>query len=719
MVVEGLLVAVAGAVFGVLIAALAQRGVNRFFQARYDTTLVFMRVTPAIALRSIAVALPVGVVAGVVASWRCCAARPDGAGATMTPFAAGVAYGEALPRPRRSGRRRRRRHRRAQLRHAAALARACCCRLPTCINSTGYNIRIVGSAGSPLARLPVDDAGQLVDQIRGAARSRVRCVMRTDRQRCAQPNRPAVGRRVDRHDGSFGAEVVWKLVEGAELDDGVRGSTAAQPAVVSQTLADRVSVSSLGSTLRLRVRALPATMSALPSMAFRVAGVADFPFEAPRPRIVVATSWQAFKAAHGGVDATIRPRSCSPAAPSERRGDAAVDRHRDAATRPARVLERTGDRELQPHNAFAYFRQISIVLSSTTAVFSFLLVATLLTVSVNQRLGRSCGAAGARHRATAHRRDARSGKLRCWSASAALLALPLGQLLASVLDRILRRMPDLPAGLHFFVFEPQALVLHALLLVATAVVAALYPMWLARQAADCADAPAGGRVVTIVEARGLTRVFPMQRRTGHRRPRGLAAVESGDYVAIGGPSGCGKSTLLHLLGCVDTPTSGSVWFEGRDVGRAERQRTRTDSADAHRVRLSAFLPAADADRVGKHRAAAVGSRACRRPSGARRTRALLEYVELSDRADHLPSQLSGGEMQRVAVARALANRPALLLADEPTGELDEETGEHIAALFDRVHADGTAIVLVTHNAALAASRDDAADDASEELASTT
>jgi putative ABC transport system ATP-binding protein len=85
-----------------------------------------------------------------------------------------------------------------------------------------------------------------------------------------------------------------------------------------------------------------------------------------------------------------------------------------------------------------------------------------------------------------------------------------------------------------------------------------------------------------------------------------------------------------------------------------------------------------------------------------RTKSLLEFVELSARADHLPSQLSGGEMQRVAVARALANRPALLLADEPTGELDEDTGEHIAALFDRVHEEGTAIVVVTHNAALAA-----------------
>jgi predicted ABC-type transport system involved in lysophospholipase L1 biosynthesis ATPase subunit len=92
------------------------------------------------------------------------------------------------------------------------------------------------------------------------------------------------------------------------------------------------------------------------------------------------------------------------------------------------------------------------------------------------------------------------------------------------------------------------------------------------------------------------------------------------------------------------------------------------------------------------------------PAAARRARTaeLLEYVGLAARADHRPSQLSGGEMQRVAVARALANRPALVLADEPTGELDDETGEQIAGLFDRVNRDGTALVIVTHNASLAA-----------------
>ncbi len=206
--------------------------------------------------------------------------------------------------------------------------------------------------------------------------------------------------------------------------------------------------------------------------------------------------------------------------------------------------------------------------------------------------------------------------------------------------------------------------------------------------------------MSILDAHDLTRVFPMNA-GAVTAVRGVSLVVSaGDYVAIGGPSGCGKSTLLHLLGCVDTPTSGTIRFEGRDVGvLGEGHRTRI------RLRRIGFvfqrfflLPMLTAwENVELPQAEAGATPAERRA----RTAALLEYVGLADRARHLPSQLSGGEMQRVAIARALANRPALLLADEPTGELDEETGEHIADLFDRVNADGTAIVLVTHNAALA------------------
>jgi len=205
----------------------------------------------------------------------------------------------------------------------------------------------------------------------------------------------------------------------------------------------------------------------------------------------------------------------------------------------------------------------------------------------------------------------------------------------------------------------------------------------------------------IVVAKNLTRVFPMSAGPVTAVRDASLRMERGDYLAIGGPSGCGKSTLLHLLGCVDTPTSGTVTFEGRDVGAlsdSERGRIRLTRIGFvfQRFFLLPMLTAWENIELPQSEAGvpAAGRR--------ERTRALLEYVELSHRADHLPSQLSGGEMQRVAVARALANRPALLLADEPTGELDEETGEHIAALFDRVHADGTAIVLVTHNAALAA-----------------
>jgi putative ABC transport system ATP-binding protein len=177
-------------------------------------------------------------------------------------------------------------------------------------------------------------------------------------------------------------------------------------------------------------------------------------------------------------------------------------------------------------------------------------------------------------------------------------------------------------------------------------------------------------------------------------------VDTGDYVAITGPSGCGKSTLLHLLGCVDYPTSGSIILEGRDVaglGESDRSRIRLNRIGFVFQRFF-LLPMLTAwENVELPQAEAGVAKAARRA----RTGELLAYVGLEERRDHLPSQLSGGEMQRVAIARALANRPPLLLADEPTGELDDASGEQIADLFDRVHADGTAIVVVTHNPAVA------------------
>jgi putative ABC transport system ATP-binding protein len=204
----------------------------------------------------------------------------------------------------------------------------------------------------------------------------------------------------------------------------------------------------------------------------------------------------------------------------------------------------------------------------------------------------------------------------------------------------------------------------------------------------------------VVEARAVVKSFPMPAGPVVALRGVSLAVGAGDYVSVTGPSGCGKSTLLHLLGSVDTPTEGSILVEGRDVARladAERSRLRLTRIGFVFQRFF-LLPMLTAwENVELPQAEAGTPRAARRA----RTAELLEYVGLAARAGHLPSQLSGGEMQRVAVARALANRPALLLADEPTGELDETNGEQVAALFDRLHADGTTLIVVTHNPALA------------------
>jgi putative ABC transport system ATP-binding protein len=177
-------------------------------------------------------------------------------------------------------------------------------------------------------------------------------------------------------------------------------------------------------------------------------------------------------------------------------------------------------------------------------------------------------------------------------------------------------------------------------------------------------------------------------------------IRTAEYVAIWGPSGCGKSTLLHIVGCVDTPSSGVLLFNGHDVralGDAERSDLRLTKIGFvfQRFFLLPMLTAAENVEVPQAEAGVS------RQERSRRTAELLEYVGLAHRANHRPAQLSGGEMQRVAIARALANRPVLLLADEPTGELDEATGAHIAELFDRVQADGTAVVIVTHDMAIA------------------
>ena len=215
-----------------------------------------------------------------------------------------------------------------------------------------------------------------------------------------------------------------------------------------------------------------------------------------------------------------------------------------------------------------------------------------------------------------------------------------------------------------------------------------------------ASVPSSPTTSLIVDAKNVSRVFSMPAGPVTAVRDVTLQINSGDHVAVRGPSGCGKSTLLHMLGCVEPQTSGTLLFDGQDISRlsdARRSLLRLKQIGFvfQRFFLLPMLTARENVELPMSEAGVSKQ--------ARQTRAaeLLEYVGLAARADHRPSQLSGGEMQRVAIARALANGPRLLLADEPTGELDEATGAQIAALLDRVNQAGTALVIVTHDPALA------------------
>jgi putative ABC transport system ATP-binding protein len=201
----------------------------------------------------------------------------------------------------------------------------------------------------------------------------------------------------------------------------------------------------------------------------------------------------------------------------------------------------------------------------------------------------------------------------------------------------------------------------------------------------------------IVSANGLTKIYER----GREQVRALGGVtfsiHRGEFVAVVGPSGSGKSTLLNIVGCMDAPTSGSLELAGRSVQNLnESARTQLRRKEIGFVfQHFGLIPTLTvAENVSLPTLFA-------RRRASQQVNELLEKVGLAHRRRHLPKELSGGEMQRVAIARALVNDPTLLLADEPTGNLDTKTGENIIALFETLNREGLTIVVVTHNTAFA------------------
>lgn len=205
---------------------------------------------------------------------------------------------------------------------------------------------------------------------------------------------------------------------------------------------------------------------------------------------------------------------------------------------------------------------------------------------------------------------------------------------------------------------------------------------------------------TIIEAEDLWKTYQL----GKQEVRALCGVTfriyRNDFVAIMGPSGSGKSTLMNLIGCLDTPTSGNYYLNGKSVSTmSEKELAYIRNQEIGFIfQVFNLLPRASTFHNVELPLIYKGANKKEREE---RTLSALEMVEMSHRKDHRPSELSGGERQRVAIARALVNEPSLLLADEPTGNLDSKTGQEILNLFHKIHTQGNTIIVVTHDQEIA------------------
>ncbi len=185
-----------------------------------------------------------------------------------------------------------------------------------------------------------------------------------------------------------------------------------------------------------------------------------------------------------------------------------------------------------------------------------------------------------------------------------------------------------------------------------------------------------------------------------RALRGVTcSIAENEYVAIMGPSGSGKSTLMNILGCLDIPTTGKYFLREKDVSKHSQSRLARIRGQQIGFVFQTFELLGRTTALKNVQLPLMYTQASNRKQ---RAMAALERVGLTDRATHRPNQLSGGQKQRVAIARALAQEPDIILADEPTGNLDSKTGEEIMAIFDALHADGQTIIIVTHEEDIAA-----------------